>query len=145
MKQRDLNEVISILNENINFLKEQFDIKLIYIFGSYAKGKNNKNSDLDIAVLLGDYQAFDKINLISEFVGIFKRDDIDVVVLNEANSLLKFQVIKYGKVAYMVSEYEKVIFEARTLDEYMDMEFFRKRQNQIVDMIFKEKWGKIDD
>lgn len=145
MKQRDLNEVISILNENINFLKEQFDIKLIYIFGSYAKGKNNKNSDLDIAVLLGTYQTYDKINLISEFVGIFKRDDIDVVVLNEANSLLKFQVIKYGKVAYMVSEYEKVIFEARTLDEYMDMEFFRKRQNQIVDMIFKEKWGKIDD
>lgn len=145
MKQRDINEVISILNENINFLKEQFDIKLIYIFGSYAKGKNNQNSDLDIAVLLGDYQAFDKINLISEFVGIFKRDDIDVVVLNDANSILKFQVIKYGKVVYMVSEYDKVIFEARTLDEYMDMEFFRKRQNQIVDMIFKEKWGNLND
>lgn len=145
MKQKDLNEVILILNKNINLLKEQFDIKIIYIFGSYAKGKNNGNSDLDIAVLLGDYTPFDKINLISEFVGIFKRDDIDVVVLNDANSLLKFQVIKYGKIVYMISEYEKVIFEAKTLDEYMDMEFFRKRQNQIVDMIFKEKWGEVND
>lgn len=145
MKQKDLNEVVECINNKINILLEQFDIKLVYIFGSYAKGTNTKNSDLDIAFLLGQYNFYDKLNLISELVGIFNRDDIDVVILNDANSILKFQVIKYGKIVYMASEYEKVIFESKTMDEYMDMEFFRKRQKQIMDITFKEKWGMLND
>lgn len=145
MKQKDLNEVKECICNKINILLEQFDIKLIYIFGSYAKGTNNKNSDVDIAVLLDKYTPYDKINLISELVGILNRSDIDVVILNDANPILKFQVIKYGKIIYMVSEYEKVIFESKTMDEYMDMEFFRKRQKQIMDIIFKEKWGILHD
>ncbi|MCX7694805.1 MAG: nucleotidyltransferase domain-containing protein [Caloramator sp.] len=145
MKQKDLNEVVECINNKINILLEQFDIKLVYIFGSYAKGTNTKNSDLDIAFLLGQYNFYDKLNLISELVGIFNRDDIDVVILNDANSILKFQVIKYGKIVYMASEYEKVIFESKTMDEYMDMEFFRERQKQIMDITFKEKWGMLND
>jgi hypothetical protein len=145
MKQKDLNEVKECINSKISILLEQFDIKLIYIFGSYAKGTNNKNSDLDIGILMGEYTPFDKINLISELVGILGRDDIDVVILNNSNSILKFQVIKYGKIVYMVSEYEKVIFESKTMDEYMDMEYYRNRQKQIMDITFKEKWGMLND
>lgn len=145
MKQKDLNEVKECINNKISILIEQFDIKLIYIFGSYAKGTNDKNSDLDIAILLGEYTPFDKINLISELVRILGRDDIDVVILNNSNLILKFQVVKYGKIVYMVSEYEKVIFESKTMDEYMDMEYYRKRQKQIMDITFNEKWGMLND
>lgn len=145
MKQKDLNEVVECINNKINIFLEQFDIKLVYIFGSYAKGTNTKNSDLDIAILLGEYTPYDKINLISELVGILNRDDIDVVILNDANSILKFQVIKYGKIVYKVSEYEKVIFESKTMDEYMDMEYYRNRQKQVMDITFKEKWGMLND
>ncbi|SHF32456.1 type VII toxin-antitoxin system MntA family adenylyltransferase antitoxin [Caloramator proteoclasticus] len=145
MKQKDLNEAVECINNKINILLEQFDIKLVYIFGSYAKGTNTKNSDLDIAILLGEYTPYDKINLISELAGILNRDDIDVVILNDANSILKFQVIKYGKIVYKVSEYEKVIFESKTMDEYMDMEYYRNRQKQVMDITFKEKWGMLND
>ncbi|CCJ33511.1 type VII toxin-antitoxin system MntA family adenylyltransferase antitoxin [Caloramator australicus] len=145
MIQSNLQEVENILKENIDKLLSQFDIKLIYIFGSYAKGNNKKDSDLDIAVLMGAYSPFDKLNLIGEFMDIFKRDDIDLVILNDANEVLKFQVIKYGKNVYKISEDERVLFEARAMDEYMDMEFFRRRQKEIMDMVFKEKWGDISD
>lgn len=145
MIQNNLQEVENILNENIDKLLSLFDIKLIYIFGSYAKGNNRKSSDLDIAVLMGEYAPLDKINLIGEFMDIFKRDDIDLVVLNDVNEVLKFQVIKYGKNVYKKSEENRILFEARVMDEYMDMEFFRKRQKEIMDMVFKEKWGDLDD
>lgn len=65
---------------------------------------------------------------------IFKRDDIDLVILNNAPPVLKFQVIKYGVKLYMEDEVDKVNFEAKVVSEYMDMEPFRRRQNEISKM-----------
>ncbi|HAA63665.1 MAG TPA: nucleotidyltransferase domain-containing protein, partial [Thermoanaerobacter sp.] len=77
MVQRDLKEVEEIFKRNLQYLKGKYDIKLIYVFGSYSKGTNTKNSDLDIAVLLGNgYDPMDKLALIGDLVSIFKRDDI---------------------------------------------------------------------
>ncbi len=40
-------------------LKEYFDLEKVYLFGSYAKGTNREDSDIDVAVvvreLTGDY------------------------------------------------------------------------------------------
>ncbi|MGF7396713.1 nucleotidyltransferase domain-containing protein [Thermoanaerobacterium thermosaccharolyticum] len=81
----------------------------MYVFGSYAKGNNTKNSDLDIAVLFGnDYDYMDKLNLIGDLISIFKRDDIDLVVLNSANPVLRHQIIKFGKLIFEESEDVKV-------------------------------------
>lgn len=133
MIQKDLNEVVNILKNNLNDLIEKYDIKLIYIFGSYAKGKNDKNSDLDIAVLLEKgYNPLDKLSLIGDFTDIFKRNDIDLVILNDANPVLEHQVIKYGKLAYLKDEDVKVFYEVRVLKEYMDMEYFRNTQMEYI-------------
>lgn len=67
-----------------------------------------------------------------------KRDDIDLVILNYSNSVLSYQVIKYGKVVYQESEETKILFECKVLKEYMDMEYFRKNQ-----MYFRE-WFKSE-
>lgn len=146
MVQSNLKEVEEVFKRNLQYLKEKYDIKLIYIFGSYAKGTNKKNSDLDIAVLLGgDYAPFKKLELIGDLVEIFKRDDVDLVILNEANSVLRHQVIKYGKVIFEESEDVRVDFEVKTLREYMDMEYFRKVQMDIVKEWIKENVGENSD
>ncbi|MCA9408867.1 MAG: nucleotidyltransferase family protein [Candidatus Omnitrophica bacterium] len=44
------DNIIKILNEEKAFLKKQFGIKRIAIFGSFAKGTQEKNSDIDIFV-----------------------------------------------------------------------------------------------
>lgn len=83
MIQKDINEVIDIFKNHSGKLINEYNIKLAYIFGSYAKGNNVQNSDLGIAVLLEKYDnPFLKINIISDLTGIFKRDDIDLVILN---------------------------------------------------------------
>jgi predicted nucleotidyltransferase len=133
MVQKDLNEAINILKNNLEVFSEKYDIQLIYIFGSYAKGKNNKNSDLDIAVLLKkDYNPLDKLSLIGDFIDTFKRDDIDLVILNTANPVLEHQVIKHGKLVYMKDEDIKITYEVRVLKEYMDMEYFRNTQMEYI-------------
>ena len=53
-------DVIEIVKKYIDEISKKFDIQEVYLFGSYAKGTNNKDSDIDIAVVLkSDTNSFD--------------------------------------------------------------------------------------
>ncbi len=137
--QRNINEVEKVLNKHIDKLICDYGIKLIYIFGSYAKGENIAGSDLDIAIYFdNDVDGFVKLDILDELVGIFNREDIDLVILNNVDEVLKFQVIKYGKVVYMEDLVTKVTFESRVMSEYMDMEYFREVRNKYSHKRFLE-------
>lgn len=43
-------EIIRILKTNKQFLKDNFGVEAIALFGSYAKGSENAESDVDIYV-----------------------------------------------------------------------------------------------
>lgn len=138
MVQKDLHEIINQLKSKLDMIVSFYNIKLLYVFGSYAKNKNNKKSDLDIAVLLdSQYDPIIKLNIIGDLVEIFNREDIDLVILNNANPVLRHQIIKHGKVLYMDSEETKVNFEVKSLKEYMDMEHFRKTQMKYINQWFR--------
>jgi len=140
--QKDIFEVKRILNNYIDRLITDYNIKLIYIFGSYAKGTNRENSDLDIAVYIkGEPSVFIKLDILDELVEIFSREDIDLVILNNADVELQFQVIKYGKVIHMEDLMTKVMFETRVASNYMDMEHFRNIQHKIGHKRFLEVFG----
>lgn len=55
---KDIEEVKKVLRKHIDGIVEEYNVKLIYIFGSYAKGTNRENSDLDIAI----YMIYEKRN-----------------------------------------------------------------------------------
>jgi len=53
-----------IINNYLNLLKARnIHIKKAYLFGSYAKNKQNRNSDIDIALVLKDMDDKDKFDL----------------------------------------------------------------------------------
>lgn len=134
--QKDILEIEQILNKHIYRLIEDYNIKLLYIFGSYAKGRNIANSDLDIAVYLeGESDGFTSLDILDDLVDIFNREDIDLVILNNVDIEIQFQVIKYGKVLYMEDLFTKVVFESNIMSRYMDMEHFRNIQNKIIHLI----------
>lgn len=45
-----LNQIKQKLNQNINQIKQQYQIEQLGIFGSYIRGEATENSDLDILV-----------------------------------------------------------------------------------------------
>lgn len=127
----NIKDIKSIFENHIDKFVEEFDISLIYVFGSFAKNANKLDSDIDIAILLnGEIDGYTQLNILGKLIDIFKREDIDLCILNNVNEVLKFQVIKYGKIIYMGSLYAKVMFESMTMSEYMDKEYFRNIQTE---------------
>lgn len=59
----DRNDAINIANIYANAVKSKYDYIRIILFGSYAKGNFNEDSDIDIAVILKDYNNLMDIQL----------------------------------------------------------------------------------
>ncbi len=56
-------EIINIVNEFATKVVEKYDCVGIILFGSYAKGSYHIDSDIDIAVILKDYDNLMDIQL----------------------------------------------------------------------------------
>ena len=49
-------EIAEIVDKYIAVVKENYDVVAIILFGSYAKGTEHKDSDIDIAVISDDFE-----------------------------------------------------------------------------------------
>jgi len=117
-------------------LNKQKHVKLAYLFGSVAEGKEGKLSDVDIAVFLDESlskkERFDlQLKLISGLTGILKTDRIDLIIMNDAPLLLKYNIIKHGKILkYNIETRVKV--ESRILSDYLDMKYYIDRHTDLA-------------
>ena len=50
-------EIADIVDKYIAIVKENYDVVAIILFGSYAKGTNHEDSDIDIAVITDDIKT----------------------------------------------------------------------------------------
>lgn len=103
-----------------------------YLFGSQAKGKIGKLSDIDIAVFLDEKipreRYFDiKLKLIGEFMDLFKTNTIDVVLLNEAPPLLFHRILKEGKLIFSSDEKKRLDQEVKAIMRYLDWRPFLEK------------------
>ena len=56
MVERTINkEILNSINEFVEEIKKHYNITDIILFGSYAKGTENEDSDIDIAVISDDF------------------------------------------------------------------------------------------
>lgn len=108
------NKIYSI-DEIKNSLKDtfkKFEVEKAYIFGSYARGEANENSDIDIIILGGNFSSFnDFLNFTNEIimklkkeVDIIKEEDYQVEDKNEyfnlANKLFYSGIKKERRMIY---------------------------------------------
>lgn len=73
----DKKEAIKTANKYKELLQTNFDIEKIYLFGSYANGKFNKDSDIDIAVVLNKFDD-DYLELRRKFWTIRRKVDVRI-------------------------------------------------------------------
>jgi len=82
-----------------------------YLFGSQAEGRAHRESDVDLAVLL-DFETYPnakerfeaRLRLIADLEGLLQRNDVDLVVLNDAPPELGARVVTEGKRLYCSDE-----------------------------------------
>lgn len=120
-KRRDLVDAEAVAA----YLADQPDIVAAYLFGSVARGRADKLSDVDIALLfderLGVEEGVERqLILVSELAGYADRE-VQVVVLNRAAPLLAYQVVRHGILLYERSRAERIAFEVRTRKVYFDL------------------------
>lgn len=75
-----------------------------YLFGSHAEDRAHRESDVDIAVLLdyGEYPdargRFEtRLRLIADLGNLLRRNDVDLVILNDAPPELGARIVTEGK------------------------------------------------
>ena len=111
---------IKNLKPKIDNLAKKYNLSLVILYGSHARGKVHKESDIDIAVLGARPIPFEKlIDLNNEFAEIFKVKEIDVKSLHNTNSLFRYQVMYKGILLYGKS-YDYNSFKSYAFRDYYD-------------------------
>jgi hypothetical protein len=140
--EHDFRRYISLLIEKLE--KDQA-ITAIFLFGSYAQGKQTSLSDIDLAILLEpDYPQEDffkkKLELLPVITSILRTDEVDLVILNCAPYSLAYRVLGQGKLLYEKEERRshRVNFQAQVYVGYFDFQPVEKVIHQGLRQRIKE-------
>ena len=108
-------------------------IKFAYLFGSQAAGKAGPLSDLDIGVYLDDRvnSLTYRLKLLEELVRITNNENIEIIVLNTATPLLRYEVIRYNHLLKDNAP-RRVIFETEVLRDYLDTSYLRRIHRESI-------------
>ena len=107
------------------FESDPHGVVAVYLFGSFARGSEGPESDVDVAVLYSDAPArtFDGLPLSLE-EGLERRlgRAVEVVVLNHASADLIHRVLRDGKLLIDLAPSSRIQFEVRARNEYFDLQ-----------------------
>jgi predicted nucleotidyltransferase len=110
----------------ISLLTANGDLKAIYLYGSVLTEYFNKESDIDIALLLNEKLDSKALFDLSAQLSFALKRDIDLVQLDKVSTVLQFQIIQTGKRIFckdtiFCNRYESQIFCA-----YVELNEMRK-------------------
>ncbi len=126
----------------MDVIKKCKDILMGYeniIFASQIQGEMRTNSDVDIAIYLSekiDTETYLKIK--AELSEILKKE-IDLIILNDATPLLKYQIYKNNILLFTRSKTMESNHKIKTLFEYSDMKrYLDLSYNKTIDRLKRE-------
>jgi len=133
-KNRELMKSFHEIHACIERLcQQQPAIMAVYLFGSAAQGKIHAASDLDVAVLLdpGAVPTFPLLTCITQLEESL-RCHVDLIVLNTANDVLKYEVRRSGKLLFERSSRFRKQFEIQSRKAYEDFLYLHRRYAKAV-------------
>jgi len=88
------NEILTFLQEKKYFLQHQYGVLSIGLFGSYARGENTPESDIDIAVELQKENKADNYFALLHFLEDNLHKKIDLGIESNIKKVVKEYVDK---------------------------------------------------
>lgn len=141
MVQVTREEVLARLNSpDFAALCERHAVSLAVLFGSVAKGGAKPGSDIDLAVSLdrpterkeGGRAASARLALMDDAMAYLQTSRIDLVILNHADSLLRFEVARTGKAVYQAAEGDFASFCSLALRQHEDSRVFYEAMDRYL-------------
>lgn len=113
-------------NKIVGFLKQEFNPKFIYLFGSFAKGEGRNDSDIDLAIytneIIDSYSLFIAAGNLSFEV----KRDVQIVHLKDISTVFAAQIVGTKDVLYCEDEYLMANYNIRAFKEYAKLNEERK-------------------
>lgn len=98
-----------ILNEILERIKNRFDPEKIILFGSYASGNADDESDIDLLIVADtDLPAKDRFPAVSRLLGAYPAA-FDVILKTPEEYRRSRSVVNH--VVYFAEKYGKVVYE----------------------------------
>lgn len=123
-----LKDLEIYLNE---ILKDTPSIVAVYLFGSYATGKEKAQSDMDLAFLLDakayksdSFEATGPAHMAAMRIGISFKRETDVVILNSSSVELAYEAVTSGRCVYEAEQDRRLEYEATIRSMYYDFRPF---------------------
>lgn len=112
----------------------EFKLDLLIVFGSYAKGTQNKNSDLDIAYISS--KKIDEVELNWQIIQKINIEEIDINEIRNNNSFVfNEQIFRHGKLIFEKKEGIFYKLLNRSYLNYQDSKFLRETKNRVLTKI----------
>lgn len=118
----------------VKLLLENLNCYAIILFGSYARGTQNDESDIDVAIKTN--QKLDKKELfrISNLLSDELKKEIDLINLDEIGDTFRYEILINGKTLYCKDELK---FELYKLDMYREFLDLNESKQDIINNIKK--------
>lgn len=121
--------------ENIKeYLIEKIDCEAIVLFGSYARGTQNAESDIDIAIKPHTNISKKQIFYLSQDLEEKIKTEVDLINLDDINDSFRYEILINGKTIYCRDELK---FELYKLDMYREYLELNESRQIIIDRIKK--------
>jgi len=118
-------------------LAQNFDLRLLLLFGSRATGETHRQSDVDFAFLSKKkLTARQEVLLNTRLCKLVGTDKIDTVNLKRAHPLLLKEILEFSKILYQTSPLEFSKFEVLVLQKYQEaIPLFKMRRERLEKLV----------
>ena len=128
------------MEEKLEIIKkiilEKIDCNAILLFGSYARGTQNEESDIDIAIKPSKEISKKDIFYLSQEIEDAIKIDVDLIKLDNIGDGFRYEILINGQVIYCKNEFEFELYKLDMYREYLELNESRKA---IIDEIKKGK------
>lgn len=116
-----------IKNKIINIINNTIECEAIIIFGSYARGTQNEESDVDIGIKANRSITKKELYELSEKIADEIKKDIDLVDIDKIeNDGFKYEILINGEIIYCKDNYKFDLYKLDAYREYLDLNEARK-------------------
>lgn len=115
------------------------NVRMAYLHGSHALGTEDRESDIDIAVLTDEKLSKEErfalqLDLMGKMADALHvpLERIDLIILQDCPPLLKYNVIRKGSCAFERDRSERVLFELHVEQEYDDESYYLDQEAELT-------------